>query len=193
MNTHRSFRLTPSAGPITKLILKVGFIRILVVLLLAAAWGSYLAWDYDQTHGKKKAQHINCVNNLKQLGLAFRIWSGDNKDRYPCNVSTNDGGTMELCARDQDGFDRNGFLSLQVMSNELSVTMILVCPQDKGRHWATNFGSLRPENVSYRIRSGKNIDEINPGEILAVCPVDGNILYCDGSVKVKGAKAGTGF
>jgi len=145
MNTHRSFRLTPSAGPITKLILKVGFIRILVVLLLAAAWGSYLAWDYDQTHGKKKAQHINCVNNLKQLGLAFRIWSGDNKDRYPCNVSTNDGGTMELCARDQDGFDRNGFLSLQVMSNELSVTMILVCPQDKGRHWATNFGSLRPE------------------------------------------------
>ena len=32
---------------------------------------------------KKKAQKINCINNLKQVGLAFRIWEGDNGDKYP--------------------------------------------------------------------------------------------------------------
>jgi len=32
---------------------------------------------------KQKAQEINCVNNEKQLGLAIRIYSGDNKDQFP--------------------------------------------------------------------------------------------------------------
>ena len=163
-----------------------GILRILVLLLLVAAWGIYLAGD--PTSAKKKAQHINCVNNMKQLGFAFIIWSGDNNDHYPFNVSTKAGGTLELCNRDPDGFDRNGFLSLQVMSNELSTTKILLCPKDKTKHLATNFFDLRPENVSYRIRSGTNIDGANPDEILAVCPVDGNILYCDGSVSPKGTK-----
>ena len=35
---------------------------------------------------KKKAQRINCVNNLKQVGLAFRLWGGDNDDKYPPRV-----------------------------------------------------------------------------------------------------------
>ena len=32
---------------------------------------------------KQKAQLINCVNNEKQLALAIRIYSGDNKDKFP--------------------------------------------------------------------------------------------------------------
>jgi hypothetical protein len=32
---------------------------------------------------KTKAQTINCVNNLKQLGLAVRIYSSDNNDKFP--------------------------------------------------------------------------------------------------------------
>jgi len=32
---------------------------------------------------KQKAQNINCVNNEKQLALAIRIYSGDNKDQFP--------------------------------------------------------------------------------------------------------------
>lgn len=32
---------------------------------------------------KQKAQAINCVNNEKQLGLAIRIYSGDNTNHFP--------------------------------------------------------------------------------------------------------------
>jgi len=32
---------------------------------------------------KQKAQTINCVNNLKQLGLAVRIYANDHNDRFP--------------------------------------------------------------------------------------------------------------
>src|SRR5437660_12465028 len=39
---------------------------------------------------------INCSNNLKQIGLSFRQWALDNQDKFPMQVPTNQGGTMEL-------------------------------------------------------------------------------------------------
>ena len=47
---------------------------------------------------------------------------------------------------------------------------------------ATNFASLRPENVTYRLCTGDTVTEEDPEEVLAVCPIEGNMLYCDGSV-----------
>lgn len=34
-------------------------------------------------NAKQKTQEINCVNNLKQLALAVRIYASDNDDKYP--------------------------------------------------------------------------------------------------------------
>jgi hypothetical protein len=129
-----------------------------------------------------KAVKITCVANLKQIGIALRIWEGDYGNHYPWNVSTNAGGTFEWCDRDKDGFDRNAYKHLQVMSNELNNTMILICPQNKTKKYGDNFLELRPENVTYRVRTGENIEETNPKEVVVVCPIDGNTLYCDGSV-----------
>lgn len=127
-------------------------------------------------------QKITCVNNLKQIGLAIRIWSGDNNDQYPFHLSTNLGGTLEHCAAGPDGFDRNGWLHLCVLSNELNTPLVLVCPQDRTKKAATNFNVLRAENVTYRVRSGPEVSETNAQAVLAICPVDGNTLYCDGTV-----------
>jgi hypothetical protein len=140
---------------------------------------------------ERKAQHITCVNNLKQIGLAFRLWEGDHGDQYPFNVSTNAGGTLEFCVVGKDGFDRNTFLHFQVMSNELSTPKLLICPQDRSKKAATNWTSLGPENITYRLRSGRNVSEANPRAILAVCPVDGNVLYTDGTVLDKNGKIPT--
>lgn len=129
-----------------------------------------------------RAQRISCVNNLKQIGLAFQVFQGDNGDQYPYNLSTNAGGTLELCARDKDGFDSNVVLNFQVMSNELNTPKILVCPKDRAKQPVSNFGDLTAMNVTYRLRTGTNITEAHPKEILVVCPIDGNTLYTDGTV-----------
>jgi prepilin-type processing-associated H-X9-DG protein len=103
-------------------------------------------------------------------------------DRFPFHVPTNSGGTAELRAIGPGGFDTNTFRHLLVMSNELSTPVILVCPGDLSRNAATNFQDYGPENVTYRVRSGDEVNDTNPTEVPAVCPVDGNTLFCDGSV-----------
>lgn len=124
-----------------------------------------------------------CITQLKQIGLAFRMWALDNNDRYPFNASTNAGGTMELCARGKDGFDASAAIHFQVMSNELNSTKLLVCPGDSSRQPATDFRKLQAVNVTYVMRSGTNVDETNPEELLVRCPIHGHLGLCDGSVK----------
>jgi len=135
------------------------------------------------TRAKGKAQEISCVNHMKSIGLSFRTWAIDNDGNYPFNLSTNKGGTMELSARGVDGFDINAARIFQVMSNELSTPKVLICPADSKRQPAPNFESLQPANVSYRVCSGTNVNETNPQEVLAVCPIHNNVLLSDGSVQ----------
>src|SRR5690349_9564538 len=67
---------------------------------------------------------IQCVNNLKQIGLATRVWEGDNNDKYPTAVSVTNGGAMELMT------GPNAWKFFQVMSNELSTPKVLLCPKE---------------------------------------------------------------
>ena len=130
----------------------VGLIIIVAVLaILAAMLLPALA------SAKRKSKRINCVNNLKQDGLAFRLWEGDNGDKYPMAVSTNKNGTMEYA---EDG---NAFRHFQVMSNELSTPKILVCPADD-RTAAASFARLKNQNVSYFV--GLNATEVRPQMLL---------------------------
>ncbi|SPE50259.1 hypothetical protein SBV1_1080022 [Verrucomicrobia bacterium] len=75
-------------------------------------------------------------------------------------------------------------MHFRVMSNELNTPLLLVCPKDKHKKAAADFDNLQSSNVSYRLRTGTNVNWENPTEVLAVCPVDGNVLYCDGSVTI---------
>lgn len=114
------------------------FVVVLLLLLLATLFFPVL---FRRPHGGCR---INCTNNLKQTGLAFKTWSIDNQDRFPMQVSTNQGGTMELT---------NGplaFAHFQVMSNELSTPKVLLCPMESKRVWATNFeAGFSNTNLSY--------------------------------------------
>jgi hypothetical protein len=139
-----------------------------------------------------RPQRITCANNLKQIGLALRTWAIDHEGQFPFNRSTNDGGTMELCARGSDGFDRNAAIHFKVMSNELSTPMILLCPRDRKPKPARDFAQLRGENLTYRMRSGTNMTSAHPEGQLLKCPIDGNVLHCDGSVTEMAAEPQTG-
>ena len=125
---------------------------------------------------------LSCLGNLRNVGLSLTAWAIDYDGHFPFHVHTNSGGTMELRAIGPDGFDTNSFLHFKVLSNYGSVASRLVCPGDIARNAATNWGSLGPENVTYRLRTAGTVTLGKPGEVLAVCPIDGNTLYCDGSL-----------
>jgi hypothetical protein len=128
---------------------------ILAVLLVAAALVmGYLA----QPKKNRKSPRIKCVNNLKNVGLAFRIFATDHGDRFPMAVSTNEGGSMEYIA------DGNPLMYFRALSNELSTPILLICPSDK-RKAATNFASLQQRNVSYFV--GLDAKEDQPQMLLA--------------------------
>jgi prepilin-type N-terminal cleavage/methylation domain-containing protein len=112
-----------AAFTLIELLVVIAIIAILAAMLLPALAAA-----------KRKAQRINCVNNLKELGLAFRVWEGDNNDNYPMNVSTKSGGAMELVCNNGNAGYKGGFVGVFcVMSNELSTPKLLICPSDGSR------------------------------------------------------------
>lgn len=92
----------------------------------------------------QRSPRIQCVSNLKQIELSFRIWEGDHDNKYPMEVSVTNGGAMESVAT---GDLVNCFIA---MSNELSTPKVLVCPEDWGKMAATNFGDdFNSSHISY--------------------------------------------
>lgn len=85
---------------------------------------------------KCHCQKANCVNNLKQIGVASLTWALDNDGKFPTQVSITNGGTMELVG------SGTVFPHFEAMSNELSTPKILFCPNESqpGRKAADRFG-----------------------------------------------------
>jgi prepilin-type N-terminal cleavage/methylation domain-containing protein len=119
-------------------------VEVLLVISVIAILAALLLPALTPHHGT--AQRINCVNNLKQIGLAYRIWAGDNGDKYPMEISVTNGGTMELMNTP------DAWKTFQVMSDELSTPIVIYCPEDSTHAgYATNFGDDLKNKINYFI------------------------------------------
>ena len=119
------------AFTLIELLVVIAIIAILAAMLLPALAAA-----------KKKAQKIACVNNIKQTGLAFKIWAGDNSDRYPVAVPRASGGAAEyVYSTGTAPAAHNPNMVFMVMSNELSTPKVVYCPSDSIRTQPTNFNN----------------------------------------------------
>ena len=142
------------------------FVDLLIVIFVLSVIIAIAPAFFARPHSKR----LGCTNNLKQVGLAFRIWAGDNNDKYPMSVSVTNGGAMELA---NEGSAHAIFM---VMSNELCTPKILYCPDESNRkrEAATVFATTAPpgvtpftatDNLSYFV--GLDAEDTKPQTILA--------------------------
>lgn len=124
-----------------------------------------------------------CLVNMRTVSGAFASWQINHDGHLPFNLSTNAGGTKELCKADGAGLDMNPAVHFQVMSNELVHTRFLVCPADHSRRAAQTFAELTSNNVSYQLRPSAKADSNDPDGALVVCPIHAHVIYSGGEIK----------
>jgi nitrogen fixation-related uncharacterized protein len=107
---------------------------------------------------KQQAQSTACINNLKQIGLAARLYANAHGNVFPPN-----------------------FIA---MRNELNTPKILFCPAAPGGLQAADWTQLNAATISYQFLNPNGTPN-EPQKVLVACPIHGHVGLSDGSVQAK--------
>jgi prepilin-type processing-associated H-X9-DG protein len=146
---------------------------------------------------RRMAKGIHCVNNLKNVGLAFRVFATDHDDHFPWQVPAKDGGTADLFGQPESLWRH--FLALTnapMRPNNLDQPQILWCPMDSSKRPAATFfaNPANPraavfsgnQHVSYFLNLGASTNELQAETPDRILSGDRNLLV-DGKAIEPGA------
>src|SRR5688572_4084755 len=88
-------------------ILELLLVVVLVVILLGLILPSIM-------RDPCRSRRVHCTGNLKQIGLAFRMWANDHNEKFPMELTVEEGGTKELALQ---GLPLSSF---SILSNEMA-------------------------------------------------------------------------
>ena len=110
--------------------LAITLVELLVVIAIIAILATLLLPAISQA--KARAQRIQCVNNLKQLGVALHVFLANNNG-YPMEYTTD-------TANWADQLEREGF-GVPKPDTYFFTNGIWVCPSARFEGWSSAFGS----------------------------------------------------
>ena len=186
-----------------ELLVVIGIIAILAALLLPAL-----------QKARESANQIDCISQLKQIGLAMTMYANDNKSNLPvyCYNTGGDAETKDITdSHNSRGLYYLGFLDY------LKTPKVLICRSSKNSPFASfknepngsfddSADGAKGENSSYLYCAGFNTDDLTPdiayvrdknlnhaknsdGTYLGV----GNALYGDGHAEKAQSVKGTSW
>ena len=150
--------------------------RLEVLVLVVAVAIPVTLFLGAMSGAKRMANEGACVNNLKQLGLAFRIFSNEHDGEWPMALSVTNGGTREWLSNPDQLWRCFLWVSNTLYEPRVFLTpRMLRCPSDWQKTRADEFAA-RPVNPNAVVFSGNqhlsyflglNTSEDQPRSILS--------------------------
>jgi type II secretory pathway pseudopilin PulG len=116
------------------------------------------------THSHVPARRINCMNNLKQIGTAYRLWANDNGDVWPSQQTVASHGWADYLTNANLG--PMCWTNYAIMADDLGQEPRLVLCSSDERQAASSFtNQFNNLNVSYFV--GVSANDLYPQSIAA--------------------------
>lgn len=132
----------------------LGYLSILLTVVAAGAFLPAMA------SARSQAQSIACVNNLKQVGLAVRLYANDHKEVFPTDPAK--------------------------LGKYLGTSRVLICPADPGAAGLPAApGGYSKSSYQFTLE-GASAE--TPDRVIAECPIHHNTVRADGSVQRGGGR-----